>query len=94
MPMIFFALFAAVLVGVYVGIRRRIAPLRVLGVLGMLGGIVTMTLFALSQENVLWIHGVLVGVVLGGGLSLMMIVLAAYFLSQEARAAHSVKRSL
>jgi hypothetical protein len=80
MSFVFFCLFAAVLIGVYVGIRRRLAPLRVLGAVGVLGGIFTM-----------WIHAVLVGVVLGGGLSLVMVILAGYFLSQDLRASQKAK---
>jgi hypothetical protein len=87
--MIFFFLFAALLMGVYVAMRRQLAPVKVLAAGGIFGGIVTMTLFAMNQENVQFMHALLVGIVLGGGLSLAVLVLANYFLKQELRASHN-----
>ncbi len=89
--LIFFFLFAAILVGVYIAMRRRLAPVRILAAVGVFGGIVSMTLFAMSQENIVFVHALLVGVVLGGGLSMAVIMMAWYFLTQELRAAHGSK---
>jgi hypothetical protein len=92
--LIFFFLFAFVLVGVYISMRRRLAPIKVLAAGGIFGGIVSMTLFAASQENVLFVHAILVGFLVGGGMSLAVIVLAWYFLSQELRSTHKAKTGL
>lgn len=83
----FFFLFALLLVGVYIALRRQLAPARILSGAGILGGIFTMTLFAGSQEGVLPVHAILVGILIGGGLSLGVIILAWYFLTQETRTA-------
>lgn len=82
--MVFFFLFAALLMGVYIAMRRQLAAVKVLAAVGVMGGIITMTLFSLNQ-GVIWIHALLVGVVLGGGLSLAVIMMANYFSNQEAR---------
>jgi cyanate permease len=82
--MIYFFLFAALLMGVYIAMRRRLAPVKVLAAVGVFGGIVTMTLFALNQ-NVIWIHALLVGILLGGGMSMAVIFMANYFSNQELR---------
>jgi len=84
--MIFFFLFAALLMGVYVAMRRQLASVKMLAMVGVFGGIITMTLFAMNQENVQFIHALLVGIVLGGGLSFAVILLANYFLKQELQA--------
>jgi len=86
--MIFFFLFAALLMGVYVAMRRQLASVKMLAMVGVFGGIITMTLFAMNQENVQFIHALLVGIVLGGGLSFAVILLANYFLKQELQAHH------
>ena len=82
--MIFFFLFAALLMGVYIAMRRQLAPVKVLAAAGVFGGVITMTLFALNQD-VIFAHALLVGIVLGGGLSLTVIIMANYFLNQELR---------
>jgi len=89
--LIFFFLFAAILIGVYIAMRRRLASVRILAAVGVFGGIVSMTLFAMTQDNILFIHALLVGIVLGGGLSFAVIMMAWYFLAQELRAAHGSK---
>jgi drug/metabolite transporter (DMT)-like permease len=92
--LIYFFLFACILVGVYISMRRRLANLKLLAAGGIFGGIITMTLFAASQENVLLVHALLVGFLVGGGMSLAVIVLAWYFISQELRATHKAKTGL
>ena len=82
--MIFFFLFAALLMGVYIAMRRQLAPVKLLSAGGVLGGIITMTLFGLSQD-VIFLHALLVGILLGGGMSLAVLLLANYFLNQELR---------
>lgn len=81
--MIFFFLFAALLMGVYVAMRRQLASVKMLAMVGVFGGIITMTLFAMNQDNVQFMHALLVGILLGGGLSFAVILLANYFLKQE-----------
>lgn len=88
--MVYFFLFAALLMGVYVAMRRQLAPFKVLAIAAIIGGIFTMTLFALNQ-NVIWIHALLVGFLLGGGLSSAVVMMANYFQKQEQRS--GAKRS-
>jgi hypothetical protein len=81
--LIFFFLFAIILVGVYIAIRRQLAPFSLLAGGGVFAGIIAMTLFSLTQENVLFIHALMVGILIGGGMSLGVILIAWYFLKQE-----------
>lgn len=82
--LLFFFLFAGVLFFMYLGVRRRLAPLWLVGSLGVLGGALAMTLFGLSQGNVFQ-HALLVGLLIGGGLSIVTLATALYFQAQELR---------
>lgn len=89
---IFFALFAVVLVGVYLSIRRRLAPPGVVAAAGVLGSVITMTLFSLAQANLL-AHALLVGLLVGGGFAAGILAMAWYFLANELREEHEKSKS-
>jgi hypothetical protein len=82
--LLFFFLFAGVLFFMYLGVRRRFAPLSLVGVGGVLGSVLAMTLFGLAQGNVFQ-HALLVGLLVGGGLSVVTLATALYFQAQELR---------
>lgn len=82
--LVFFALFTAILVGMYLIIRRRLAPLGGVATVGMIGSVVSMTLFSLGQGNLL-AHALLVGLIVGGGMGALTLAAAWYFLSSEIR---------
>ncbi len=82
--LIFFIAFAAILFFMYIGIRRRIASPMIISAAGVLGSVVSMMLFSLSQGNFI-VHAILVGLLVGGGLSIITLVIALYFHSQELR---------
>jgi hypothetical protein len=87
LALVFFALFVVVMLGVYLSVRRRIAPPGAVAAGGVLGGVITMTLFSLAQGNML-AHAVLVGLLMGGGFSAAVLALAWYFLGNELRASY------
>ncbi|MCU0511487.1 MAG: hypothetical protein MUE40_02850 [Anaerolineae bacterium] len=85
LALIFFALFAGVIVGIYLTIRRRAAAPGLIAAGGMVGSVLTMTLFSLAQNNLV-VHALLVGLLVGGGFAALTMALAWYFLSNELRA--------
>ena len=84
MEMLFFFLFACVLAGMYMSIRRHWAPPANTAMVGMGASIVTMTLFLLSRTSVLQgiVLGIFAGVLFGGA----TLIVAWYFHSAELRA--------
>jgi|FLYN01.1.fsa_nt_gi hypothetical protein len=82
---IFFALFALVIAGMYLAIRRQwAAPGMVAGV-GVLLSIIFMMLMSLSQGNAM-LQALLVGILVGGLFSGATLAIAWYFHSNEMRA--------
>gem|GEM_PF-968121 len=85
MALILFALFALLLAGIYLGIRRRwFAPGKTAAI-GVIVAMVLMTLVAFAQGNSP-VQAVVVGVVLGGLFGGATLAGAWYFQSQELRA--------
>lgn len=85
---VFFVLFALVLAGTYLGIRRAwAAPGRIAGV-GMLLSIVLMTLISLAQNNFA-VQAIIVGILLGGLFCGATLAVAWFFQSQEMRARYA-----
>jgi hypothetical protein len=83
-----FVLFAILLAGIYLSIRRewfRPGPTAGVGV-GL--SIVLMFMIALAQQNVI-VQAVIVGVLVGGAFSIATITAAWYFHSQELRARYA-----
>lgn len=85
MGIIFFFLFALVLVGMYVAVRRQLASPGMIAGVGMLGSVISMTLYLLSR-NASIIHGLVFGIILGAVFCLATLAIAWYFQSSEMRA--------
>lgn len=79
---VFFVLFVAILFGMYIGIRRAIAPSSLLGAIGIGLGALTMFFFGIAQGNVL-AQALLAGVAVGGGVGGLTFGIAVYFQRQE-----------
>lgn len=82
--LICFFLFGATILGMYIAIRRNLAPPGLVAAGGVLTSIITMSLFSLAQGNVL-AQAILVGIVLGGAFSVATLVIAMYFQGNERR---------
>ncbi len=80
--MIFFVLFVAILVGAYLVMRRGAMPSRWATAAAVLGAIISMTLFALAQGNMM-AQALVVGLVIGGGFSIIFLLMARFFHSQQ-----------
>lgn len=85
---IFFALFALVLLGMYLAIRRQWAAPGMVAGAGVLLSIVFMTLMSLSQGNAV-LQAVVVGILLGGLFGGATLAIAWYFHSSEMRAKYA-----
>jgi Na+-translocating ferredoxin:NAD+ oxidoreductase RnfA subunit len=79
---LFFIAFALVLVGMYRAIRRRWAAPGIVALVGGILSIAAMMLMALAQGDGL-MQAVVVGIGVGGGFSIVMLMLAWYFLGEE-----------
>jgi hypothetical protein len=85
MAYIFFLLFAAVIVGTYLSIRREwVAPNITAGVSVVLS-IISMILMSLAQANPVYL-AVIVGILVGGLFSGATLAIAWYFHGNELRA--------
>lgn len=76
--MFFFLLFALVLVGMYVGIRREMMPLTMTAALGTIGSILFMVLFMLGRTSVTG-QAIVMGIIVGALFAGATIGLAWYF---------------
>lgn len=79
-----FALFGLILFVMYVALRRRWASPVVVGLLGVAGSIVVMTLLGLAQNNTIY-QALFVGLLVGGLFSIGTLAMASYFHSAEQR---------
>ncbi len=82
LAMIFFGLFAVVLVGMYLAIRRQWAAPGITAGVGVLLSIVSMMLVSLAQNNETLL-AIIIGVVIGGLFSGATLAIAWYFQSNE-----------
>ena len=82
---ILFVVFALVLAGMYMSIRRAWFSPGVTAAVGVILSMVVMVMISLAQNN-LPIQAVVVGVILGGVFSGVTLAAAWYFHSQELRA--------
>ncbi len=82
--LLFYAVFALVLVTMYIGIRREWLSPMVLAGGGVLGSIIAMTLVSLAQENSI-LQALIVGFLVGGIFSGATLAVAWYFHSIELR---------
>ena len=85
MQWVIFVVFAALLAGIYLSIRRQwFAPGLTAGV-GVILSMILMTLFSLAQNNVP-VQAIIVGILVGGLFSGATLAAAWYFHSNEMRA--------
>jgi hypothetical protein len=88
MQWVIFVVFALMLAGIYLSIRRQwFAPGLTAGV-GVILSMILMTLFSLAQNNVP-IQAIIVGILLGGLFSGATLAAAWYFHSNEMRARYA-----
>jgi hypothetical protein len=85
LALLFFAAFALCLVGTYLAIRRGIPRPGLVSAASVIINIILMTLFGASQQDVVWLHALLVGTLLGGGLSVAALAMAWYFHGNDVR---------
>lgn len=81
---IFFAIFAAILVGMYLAIRREWAPTGLVSGLGVVGSIIAMLIVSLSQGNAMF-QAIVVSLGIGIVFSLATVAVAIFFHSNELR---------
>lgn len=80
--MIYFILFGICLLGMYVTIRRQLAPLGFVAAVGMIGSILFMTLFLLTRVDVP-AQAILFGILIGAIFAIATLAIAWYFHNQE-----------
>ena len=81
--MVFFVLFAVVLVGTYVSLRRELAPPRLIAMVSILGSSISLTLFSLTARDVSFVYAVVLGIIAGSLFSGATLGIAWYFHKQE-----------
>lgn len=86
--LLFFFLFCVIQVITYVVVRRRLLPSAVMGLISVVGGIISITLMALAQETNIY-QAVFAGIVVGLPLSGGTLAMALYFLRSEQRLAQA-----
>lgn len=82
---IFYVIFAVVLLGMYLAVRRRWAPPGLIAGIGTIASIISMFLISLSQQNNI-LHAVIVGILVGALFSGATLAVAWYFHAGEMRA--------
>lgn len=80
--MIYFILFGLCLVGMYVVVRRQLAPLGLVAAIGMIGSILFMTLYLLTRVDVP-AQAILFGILIGAIFAIATLGIAWYFHNQE-----------
>lgn len=83
--LLFFGLFALVIVAMYVALRRGIGKPGVVAGVGVFASIAAMTLCMITQPEVVLLHAALYGVMIGGGFAFAALAAAWYFGRQEMR---------
>ena len=81
--MVFFILFAVVLMGTYISLRRELAPPRLIAMVSILGSSISLTLFSLTARDTSFVYAVVLGIIAGCLFSGLTLALAWYFHKQE-----------
>lgn len=84
MEFISFVAFTLVLLGMYVSIRRQFAAPGLIAGVGVIGSIITMTLFLLARDASA-LQGIVMGILIGVLFAGMTLAIAWYFQSNELR---------
>ncbi|TVR23554.1 MAG: hypothetical protein EA396_03265 [Anaerolineaceae bacterium] len=82
MDIIFFLLFAVSIVGIYLGVRRELAPVGMVAGFGIMACSITMILFLLQRVDVA-LQGVIFGLIIGAVMAIATLAVAWYFHTQE-----------
>ncbi|MBE2271436.1 MAG: hypothetical protein IAE80_24600 [Anaerolinea sp.] len=82
LALVLFVVFAVILFGMYIAIRRRLLPPSVSATLGVFGSVVAVTLMSSSMGNHI-VQAIFVGLLVGGLFSAGVLALAWYFQSNE-----------
>lgn len=88
LSLLFFALFALVIIGMYIALRRGTGKPSVVAAGGVFASITAMTLCLLSGTDVVLVNALLIGVLMGGGFAFVALAAAWYFGRQEMRTIH------
>lgn len=86
--LVFFALFALVIVGMYIALRRGMGKPSVIAAGGVFASITSMTLCLLSGTDVVLVNALLIGVLMGGGFAFTALAAAWYFGRQAMHTLH------
>ena len=82
--LLFFAIFAIILVGMYLAVRREWLPISIVAGGGVFGSIVSMMMMSFAQGNSV-VQAILVSVILGSVFSIGTLAIAVYFHNNEMR---------
>lgn len=83
--LIFFFAFTLVIVVMYLALRRAWASPTIIGGVGILAAVITMTLTLMSQPNVSPQQGIILGVGIGLAFGVAVLAVAWYFQSSQTR---------
>lgn len=83
--LLFFALFAVIIVTMYLALRRGWGKPSRVGAIGMVGSIITMTLVMASEPDVSLTRALVMGVLVGAGISGATLIMGWYFQRSEHR---------
>lgn len=82
--LLLFVLFALVLFGMYIAIRRHWGPPLMVATLGVISSVVVMTLNGLARRSTFY-QSVVAGLLVGGLFSIGVLAIAYYFATNEQR---------
>jgi multisubunit Na+/H+ antiporter MnhB subunit len=82
MGFLFFILFGLTLLGMYVAIRRQLAPVGLVAAIGMAMSIITMTLYLMSQVESEE-QGIIFGILIGAFFAFATLAVAWFFQTQD-----------
>lgn len=90
MAFFFFILFGLTLLGMYIAIRRQLAPVGLVAAVGMTASIITMTLYLMAQVEAEE-QGIIFGILIGAVFAFATMAVAWFFQTQENNAGHVIE---